>query len=140
MDEPATREHRIDIVASSADVDELGHVSNVAFVRWVQEVAKAHSETVGWDVDAYRRLGAVFVVRRHEIDYLAPAFEGDRITIVTWIESWSAATSIRCTRVVRDSDQRELARAATTWALVSVESGRPRRIPREIVDAFVGGG
>ena len=56
-----------------ADVDELGHASNVAYVRWIQEVAKAHSERAGWAHRQYLKLGAVFVVRRHEIDYLRPA-------------------------------------------------------------------
>lgn len=123
------------LVASETDVDGLGHVSNVAYVRWVQEIAIAHSSAVGWDWDAYLRFGAAFVVRRHELDYLLPVFAGERVELVTSIASWSAATSVRRTRIVRD-DGREALRAATTWALVSLETGRPRRIPPEIVQAF----
>jgi acyl-CoA thioester hydrolase len=123
------------LVAPETDVDGLGHVSNVAYVRWVQEIAIAHSSAVGWDWDAYLRLGAAFVVRRHELDYLLPVFAGERVELVTSIASWSAATSVRRTRIVRD-DGRDALRAATTWALVSLETGRPRRIPPEIVEAF----
>ena len=131
-------EFRLEMVAAPEDVDELGHVSNVVYVRWIQDVAKAHSASVGFDHERYRALGAVFVVHKHVVEYRAPAYAGDHLTLVTWIEGWSAATSERHTRVVRLADQRELARAVTTWALVSLESGKPRRIPAEVVDAFRG--
>ena len=51
------------ITATEADIDELGHVSNLVYVRWVLEVATAHSRARGWDYPDYRTLGAVFVVR-----------------------------------------------------------------------------
>jgi acyl-CoA thioester hydrolase len=122
--------------APAEDVDLLGHVSNIAYVRWIQEIAGAHSRAVGWDYEAYRRLGAVFVVRRHEIDYLAPVYAGESIRLSTRIRTWSAATSVRATEIVKVAEGRVAARCATTWALVSIESGRPRRVPREIQEAF----
>jgi acyl-CoA thioester hydrolase len=133
---PASPELSHEILAHASDIDELGHVSNLAYVRYVQEIAKAHSRAVGWDHAAYVRLGAVFVVRRHEIDYLAPVLEGDRLRVTTWIASWSAATSERRTRVVRVATGQEVARAVTLWALVSTDGGRPRRIPEELRRAF----
>ena len=126
------------LLAQPTEVDELGHVSNVVVVRWVLEVAVAHSSAVGWDYDAYRRHGAIFVVRRHEIDYLRPAFAGDELVVETWIESWHAASSVRCTRIARPSDTAEVAKARTQWVLVSTDSGRPRRIPATIASAFLG--
>ncbi len=126
-------EHLLEVAAAPADIDENGHVSNLVYLRWVLEAAVSHSEAVGWDHARYVAAGAVFVVRRHEIDYLASAMAGDRLQIVTHIESWSAATSVRRTRVVRDG--RDLARCVTTWAFVGL-NGRPRRIAAEIVEAF----
>jgi acyl-CoA thioester hydrolase len=118
------------------DMDELGHVSNVVYVRFILEAARAHSEAVGWDHAAYLRIGAVFVVRKHEIEYLAPTYAGEALSVITWIEGWSAATSVRRTRIVRDRDAREVARASTLWAMVSTESGRPLRIPGEVRASF----
>jgi len=122
--------------ATADDIDALLHVSNLTYVRWVQGVAIAHSESLGWDHQAYQRVGAVFVVRRHEIDYLAPAFEGDELDLVTWIESLKAASSVRRTRIERVADGRELVQASTLWAMVAVDSGRPTRIAPEIRRAF----
>ncbi|MBI2893333.1 MAG: acyl-CoA thioesterase [Deltaproteobacteria bacterium] len=132
----ASPEYLHEIVAPSSDVDDLGHVSNVAIVRWVQEAALAHSAAVGWDFEAYLELGAVFVIRRIEIDYLRPAFAGDRIHLTTWVEGWKGASSVRRTRIVRGSDGLELARAKVQWAMVDLATGRPRRIPPEMGVAF----
>ena len=55
------------------DLDELLHVSNIVYIRWIQDVAVAHSASVGLTLEEYRQRGAVFVVRRHEVDYLRPA-------------------------------------------------------------------
>src|SRR5262249_57264574 len=76
---------RHELTVRAEDVDVLGHASNIAFVRWIQEVAIAHSTAVGFDLDAYMRLGAAFVVARHEVDYLRPALLGDRVQARTWI-------------------------------------------------------
>ena len=65
-----------------ADIDMLGHASNIAYLRWVQDVAVAHSAAVGLDMEGYSQLGAVFVVRRHEIDYLRPVVRGDHSSCV----------------------------------------------------------
>jgi acyl-CoA thioester hydrolase len=124
----------LDVEVGRDDVDELAHVNNLVYVRWVLDVATAHSAAVGWDFPAYRRAGGVFVVRRQEVDYLRPAFLGERVRVETWVESFTRVTSLRRSRIVGAAG--ELARAATTWAFVSVEGGRPTRIPEEILAAF----
>jgi acyl-CoA thioester hydrolase len=133
---PASPEFRMEIVPGPEDIDEQGHASNVAYVRWIQEVARAHSAAVGYDHETYVRIGATFVVHRHEVDYLLPAFEGERLALLTHVAWWRAASSERRTRIIRVSDGKELVRAATIWAYVSVDGARPRRIPREVIEAF----
>jgi acyl-CoA thioester hydrolase len=128
--------HQIAATASAPDIDELGHVSNLVYVRWVQEVAQAHSAAVGWDHPQYRALGAVFVVRRHEIDYVMPVLLGDEVELCTWIAWWKGVSSERRTAIRRRGDGRIVARAATVWAFVDLATGRPRRIPDAIKAAF----
>ncbi len=122
------------IPVTSTDIDELGHVSNLVYVRWVLDVATAHSRAVGWDHPQYQALGAVFVVRRHEVDYLAQVREGDALVAETWVDDWRLASCIRKTEIKR-GDQ-VIARAATTWAFISLTSGRPQRIPDELRALF----
>ncbi|HEU0032125.1 MAG TPA: thioesterase family protein [Kofleriaceae bacterium] len=122
------------ITASAADIDELGHVSNLVYLRWVLEVATAHSLARGWGHPEYRALGAVFVVRRHEIDYVAQVRAGEQLVAETWVDDWKLASCIRKTEL-RRGDQ-VVARAATTWAMMSMASGRPIKIPDELRALF----
>ena len=122
------------ITATVADIDELGHVSNQVYLRWVLDVAMAHSAARGWDHAAYRALGGIFVVRRHELDYLAQVTLGQQIVAATWVESWKLASCIRATEITRDGQL--VARGATTWAFMLLASGRPQRIPDELRAAF----
>jgi acyl-CoA thioester hydrolase len=133
-------EFRLDIEVQPDDVDELGHVNNIVYVRWLQDVAVAHSTAVGLDPQAYQRLGGAFIVRKHEIEYLAPAFLGERIALCTTVAWFRAATTERRTRVLRASDGAQLARASTLWAFVTSDGGRPRRIPPEVRQPFGFGG
>jgi acyl-CoA thioester hydrolase len=137
---PASPSFAQEIVAGPSVIDELAHVSNVAYVGWIQDVAKAHSAAVGWDSPAYFAIGAVFVVRRHEIEYLAQVREGERVILTTWIEKWTAVTSERHTRITKADGGAEVVRAKTLWAMIDFATGRPRRVPKEIRDAFVNAG
>lgn len=124
----------ISITAAPDDIDEVGHVSNLVYLRWVQDVAMAHSRALGWDVAQYRAHGAVFMVRRHEIDYVAQVTLGQQLRAETWVDSWKLASCIRKTEILRDG--KVVARAATTWAMINFTSGRPQRIADEIVALF----
>ena len=123
------------ITVSETDIDEVGHVSNLVYLRWVLEVAMEHSRARGWDYPDYKTFGAVFMVRRHEIDYIAQVTVGQTLAAETWVDSWRAASCIRKTELIRDGNV--VCRAATTWALISLGSGRPIRIPDDMRDVFL---
>lgn len=126
--------YQLDIVADRADVDELGHISNLVFLRWVLDAATAHSFAAGWNHEAYRKLGAVWVVRRHELEYLRPVYAEDAVALVTWVDTWRGASSIRKTSIRAGGV--EVARGSTLWAFVGLESGRPTRIPDDLKRDF----
>jgi acyl-CoA thioester hydrolase len=119
-----------------AEIDELGHANNVSYVVWMQTAAVAHSAAQGWRGPRYRALGQGWVVRRHTIEYLQPAFAGDRVVVETWVATMKKVTSLRRYRVVRAGDSALLATAETNWAFVDFASGKPARIPPEVAAAF----
>ena len=122
------------LVAAAADIDDLGHVSNLVYLRWVLEAATAHSVARGWSSAEYRALGAGWVVRRHELDYLAQVTLDQQLVAETWVDSWKGASCVRKTEIFRDGVI--VARAATTWAFMSFATGRPQRIADVVLDAF----
>lgn len=134
MTAPVPSRFTLPITPTAADIDELGHVSNLVYLRWVLEIATAHSASLGWGHAEYRELGSVFVVRRHEIDYVAQVLEGDALIGETWVDDWKLASCVRKTEL-RRGDQ-VVARAATTWAMLSFASGRPTKIPDHLRALF----
>ncbi len=118
------------------DTDALGHVNNVAWVRFVVELADAHSRAVGLDWAAYRRIGGMWIVRRHEIDYARAATPGEEITEETWVEFLRGARSLRRSRFVRSEGGEILVEASTEWAFVDTKTQRPKRVHPEVVQRF----
>jgi acyl-CoA thioester hydrolase len=129
------RIHRIELVVDESVLDENGHVNNVAYVAWMQEAAIAHAEITGGTA-ATRAAGCTWVARSHQIEYLRPAYAGERIEVRTWIGDLRRAGSQRRYRFVRLDDGVELARGATDWVFVDAGSGRPRRIPETVTAVF----
>lgn len=124
------------MLAPLSDNDENSHISNIAYVRWIQEAAFAHAEAGGWGAARYLMLGCSFVIRRHEIDYVRPAKGGDAIKIVTWVEEFRPASATRISRILRADDDVELVRATTEWVWITMKSARPTRMPPDVAAAF----
>ena len=117
------------ITAGPGDIDELGHVNNAVWVKWIQDVAVAHWHAVAAPEHAQ---AYIWVVTRHEIDYRAEAFAGEEIVAATWIESFGRTTCVRATRLMRLADDRLIAGAISRWVHIDLGSRRPRRIAEEL--------
>ena len=116
-------------------IDVNGHVNNVVYVQWMQDVAVQHADAAGC-TDATQRIGAMWVARSHKIEYLSPAFAGDQITALTWVVNLRRVRTLRRYRFVRTDDGTVLAKGETEWVLVDAQSGRPRSIPDEVRGAY----
>lgn len=116
-------------------VDGNGHVNNVVYVQWMQDVAVKHSDSNG-GTQATHAAGATWVVRSHRIDYLSPAFADEQITALTWVVDFRRVRSLRRYRFFRASDNTLLARGETDWVFVDAKTGRPKTIPEDVAKAF----
>jgi acyl-CoA thioester hydrolase len=121
------------VVVQPADIDELGHVNNVVYLSWVQDVAIAHWANLA---SAAHRAQYVWVALRHEIDYAAPALLGDAITARTWTGVAQGLRYSRHTEIIRGVDGRVLATALTQWCPLDRASGRPARLPADLAACF----
>ena len=122
------------ITATEQDIDELGHVNNAVWVRWIQDMATSHWYAVAPadHVDRY-----IWVVTRHEIDYLRAVLPGETVTGRTWVGE--APKGARFDRHVEftGADGKVRVRAKTTWAIVDKATGRPLRVPPEVAAPFL---
>jgi acyl-CoA thioester hydrolase len=131
---PAVYEHSHTVLAE--EIDSVGHVNNLMYLKWLQDAALAHSAAQGWPDTAYREAGHGWVVRSHHIEYLVPAFLNDEIFVRTWIADMKRVTSLRRYEIIRRTDNKQLARASTQWAFVRFATHQACRVPAEISSAF----
>ncbi|HKW40165.1 MAG TPA: thioesterase family protein, partial [Gemmatimonadales bacterium] len=118
---------------TNEDIDDLGHVNNVVYLRWVQDVAAAHWQSATTPIE---RADVAWVVLRHEIDYKHPAKSGDAVVARTWVGPPVAARFERHTEIVRVADGRVLAQARSLWCPVNPKTGRVLRIDPALHDRF----
>jgi len=123
----------IAITAGDEHIDELGHVNNAVWVRWMEEVAVTHWRSVASPEhnEAY-----FWVVVRHEIDYLRAVLEGERITARTWAGDQPQGAKFDRHIEFTGEDGKVRVRSRTDWAIIDKASGRPIRVPPEVVAPF----
>ena len=124
------------LTASPADIDELGHVNNAVWVRWIQDMATSHwnAVTAPEHISAY-----IWVVTRHEIDYRGNIAAGDSVTGRTWIEAEPKGTQFQRRVDFVNGADKVIVRANTTWAMLDRASGRLARVRPDIAAPFIGG-
>jgi acyl-CoA thioester hydrolase len=121
------------IRVEAADIDVLGHVNNIVYLRWVQDIAVAHWRAVA---AAEHQAELAWLVVRHEIDYKHPALLGEEVLLRTWVGKAEGLRFERHTEVIRHADGRLLARARTVWCPVDTRTGRLRRVPDAVRAQF----
>jgi acyl-CoA thioester hydrolase len=117
----------------ATDIDGQNHVSNIVYLRWVQDIAIAHWEAIA-STKAQEAIG--WVVLRHEIDYKSPATMGDEILLRTWVGKATRLTFERFTEIRRKSESELLSSARTLWCPINPATGRPTRVSDEVRAQF----
>jgi len=121
------------ISIEESDIDQLGHVNNVVYLRWVQDVAVAHWRAAA---TAEQQEAILWVVVRHEIDYRRSARLGDGIVACTWVGKAGERDFERFTDILRARDRKLLAHARTLWCPIDARSGRPMEVGSEVRERF----
>ena len=127
-------EHLRDV--AEGDIDELGHVNNAVYLRYVEACGRAHSDGLGLTLEVFREHGVVPVIRKHEITYHRPATLGDRLLISTQVAKIGGPRAVRHNQVRLAEDETLLVDAVTEWVWLDPESGRPKRVPQKVLEAF----
>jgi acyl-CoA thioester hydrolase len=123
---------RIEVVVAPEDIDELGHANNVNYLRWMLEAATAHWDRARSEAEPAAVAGVGWVVMRHELDYFLAAFVGESLEVLTWVPTCTALTCDRYYEITRLADGALLARGASTYCVVDLNSGKPRRLGEQL--------
>lgn len=120
-----------------AEIDEYAHVNNAAYVRWLDRCAWAHSTALGISIEDCKRIDRGMAVMRSQLEYLAPAFEGDSITVATWITYTDEKLRVnRKFQVMGERTATTLMRATVEYVCLKLSSGRPVRMPADFIRCY----
>lgn len=118
------------------ELDSQGHVNNAVYLNYAEQVAIDHAEAAGFGRDFNVEHGGGWVVHRHQITYHRPAGYGDEVRVTTRVESLGGVRATRRTTIRRVGDEVLLAEAVTEWTWVRLSSGRPGRIPAQLLALY----
>jgi len=134
---PHPRPFVLETIVDRSDLSDLvPHMNNVRSLHWVDRAAEAHADAMGMSRPALLESELMWFVGRHELEYRAECFEGERLFVCTWVRNAVGARSWRDTVILRPDADRgaHLAvRAATLWVLVDLTTRKPRRIPSSML-------
>ena len=117
------------------ELDPYGRVHTAVYLRYLTQVAVAASTSVGFGSEWYDQAGVLWLVRRTTFEIPCPARRDAVLELRTWVEDFRRVRSYRRYEV-RDAQGTMVVSGRTDWVLVDVESGKPRRVPRELEEAF----
>lgn len=119
----------VKIEITPEDIDDLNHVNNAVYVKWMDDVAFKHWEHLTQNEPI---TDTIWVVSRHEIDYKSEAFLGDEITAKTYVGNTRGVTSERFIEFYKGDTL--LAKSKTIWVLLDAKSYKPVRIRENILN------
>jgi len=131
---PISSVYKKNIIIPKSVIDANGHVNNVAYVQWMQDIAVEHYSSIG-GIEA-QGPDATWVIREHRVEYFLPAFFGDEVEICTWVENIRKVRSLRMYEFIRKSDGRILVKGETGWVFMNIKTGRPLAIPDAVIEVF----
>lgn len=122
------------IQVSASDLDDQNHVNNLRYMEWVLEVSESH-----WvkQTTAETRENFAWFVMDHYIKYKQQAFIGEKLILKTWVESCGRLKSVRRVDIIRESDQKIIVEAKSTWVFIDKNSQKPTEIKDDIIKLFL---
>lgn len=115
-------------------IDVFRHVNNREYLRWMENAATQHATLLGWGAKELLKRQQVWVARQHWIEYLRPTYEGDELTIYSWVDSWQTSRSLRRYAIKRGNQL--VCVGATMWVFIDFKTGLPIEVPEEIKNCF----
>lgn len=117
-------------------IDLMGHTNNVVYLKWLEDVAWAHSVALGLGPPQYEALGHGVVVRQHELTYLQATRLDEPLLLATWITAVDKLSLHRAFQFVRETDGATVFRGRTHYVCVDIAQGRVRRMPERFLQTY----
>ncbi|MFD2824565.1 acyl-CoA thioesterase [Lacinutrix iliipiscaria] len=117
------------VIVSHDDLDDLNHVNNIRYLKWIEDIARAHWKQIASE-EIYNSY--YWIVRQHLVDYKASAHLHDEVIITTKFLNCNGARAKSIIEMHNNSTGKLLLQAETVWCLMAVQTKRPTRVTEEI--------
>ena len=124
------------LIVSPQHLDVLGHVNNVQYIQWMQDIALAHTTTLGLGLDQYIAMNHAMVASEHHVKYRKPVLNGDELILRTWLGVLAPFSSIRHYLFYRPKDRSIVFQGQTTWVCVEISTGKLKRLSPTFIQAY----
>jgi acyl-CoA thioester hydrolase len=118
----------------SYELDSNGHVNNAVYLNYAEQVTIEHAEAAGYGANWARSREGLWVVHRSLVTHHAPAMYGDELALTVRVLLVKGVRGMRHTTITRAADGQPVADVMTEWVWTSLATGRPERVPRELVE------
>lgn len=133
LDNPYVQQWHID----ETHIDHYQHVNNAAYLSQLESLAWAHSNALGLQFADYQALNRGMVIKRHELNYHLPTHLGDKLECATWIVHCDSKLTLkRQFQFICPKRNKTVFDAMTTFVCVSLDTGAPKRMPKQFVDVY----
>jgi acyl-CoA thioester hydrolase len=123
-----TVEHRFRVM--TYDIDFAGIVSNISYIRWLEDLRNLFAEQALSIGDAFQR-GIAPALMHTEIDYLAPVRFPDIVTGRMWLADQGRSKWELGAEFQSQTTNQTVARAKQFGVFVALGTLRPVRLPEE---------
>jgi acyl-CoA thioester hydrolase len=119
------------------DIDILEHVNNKVYLKWMENISWKHSLAVGINKEVFLKVGKLMVIKKHELNYKRPLFEGDKVEMITWVDApINEFERIRHYQVRKLKDETIIFEAHTSWVCVDIKRQRKTTLPKELNEPY----
>ena len=128
-----SKTYQHDLQVNKDHLDELDHVNNVQYLRWVQEIAEAHWKSL---VEKKANSYGIWVVRSHKIDYKRPAELYDWLTLKTHVALTKKFFSQRIVKIYLKDTNTLVAQCNTQWCYLNSDTLELETSPENVFQLF----
>lgn len=117
------------------EVNRDKEAESVTILNYMEETAISHSYAVGLGIDKLMADGVVWVLAGWSVNIEEYPVYGQKVFVETWPSGFERFMANR-EFLIRNENNRIIARASSAWILINFEKRRPVRIPQEFGELY----
>ncbi len=114
-------------------------VSPTEYLRIFQDAAVAHTNACGYSLEKLSDLNRAWILLSTHLKLENPLYLDEEIIIKTWTYDFTRVSGPRAFIVESAKSGMVYASAVAMWAFVDTETGRPKEIPKDMLEKFGNG-